>query len=144
MTVIAAGFLAAQSKSPESMLGAALHQEEVQRDIKGAIAAYKKVLAVRSLNRKIAAEALFHLGLCYQKLGDAEARQTFERLVNEFGDTSWAAQARPKIVALTSGRAVDRQTATQLWKSFPAHWDPKLRIPRGQVVAAASIVSPKY
>ncbi len=27
---------------------------------------------------------------------------------------------------------------------FPAHWDPKLRIPRGQVVAAASIVSPKY
>ncbi len=29
-------------------------------------------------------------------------------------------------------------------KSFPAHWDPKLRIPRGQVVAAASIVSPKY
>ncbi len=28
--------------------------------------------------------------------------------------------------------------------SFPAHWDPKLRIPRGQVVAAASIVSPKY
>ncbi len=28
--------------------------------------------------------------------------------------------------------------------TFPAHWDPKLRIPRGQVVAAASIVSPKY
>ncbi len=29
-------------------------------------------------------------------------------------------------------------------EDFPAHWDPKLRIPRGQVVAAASIVSPKY
>ncbi len=29
-------------------------------------------------------------------------------------------------------------------RCFPAHWDPKLRIPRGQVVAAASIVSPKY
>ncbi len=29
-------------------------------------------------------------------------------------------------------------------EAFPAHWDPKLRIPRGQVVAAASIVSPKY
>ncbi len=29
-------------------------------------------------------------------------------------------------------------------RGFPAHWDPKLRIPRGQVVAAASIVSPKY
>ncbi len=32
----------------------------------------------------------------------------------------------------------------RLPKRFPAHWDPKLRIPRGQVVAAASIVSPKY
>ncbi len=41
-------------------------------------------------------------------------------------------------------------TYTKQWHSldsafdFPAHWDPKLRIPRGQVVAAASIVSPKY
>ncbi len=32
----------------------------------------------------------------------------------------------------------------ELARDFPAHWDPKLRIPRGQVVAAASIVSPKY
>ncbi len=35
-------------------------------------------------------------------------------------------------------------TAAPGMKFFPAHWDPKLRIPRGQVVAAASIVSPKY
>ncbi len=37
--------------------------------------------------------------------------------------------------------AADPETLVQF---FPAHWDPKLRIPRGQVVAAASIVSPKY
>ncbi len=36
------------------------------------------------------------------------------------------------------------EVACQKVFSFPAHWDPKLRIPRGQVVAAASIVSPKY
>ena len=40
LAIIATGHLAAQSKSPESMLGAALYQEEVQRDIKGAIASY--------------------------------------------------------------------------------------------------------
>ncbi len=34
--------------------------------------------------------------------------------------------------------------STRMNAGFPAHWDPKLRIPRGQVVAAASIVSPKY
>jgi Tol biopolymer transport system component len=117
LAIIATGHLAAQSKSPESMLGAALHQEEVQRDIKGAIASYKKLLGVRGLNRKVTAEALFHLGLCYEKLGDAEARKAFDRLVNEYGDTLWAAQARPRMVALESGRRMDRQTATLLWKS---------------------------
>ncbi len=39
------------------------------------------------------------------------------------------------------GEVLEGQLAS--WR-FPAHWDPKLRIPRGQVVAAASIVSPKY
>jgi hypothetical protein len=96
LVIIAAGLLTGQGKSSESTLGAALHKEEVERDFKGAIASYNKLLVVRGLDRKIAAEALFHLGLCYQKLGDVEARKTFERLVNEFGDTSWAHQARPK------------------------------------------------
>ncbi len=41
-----------------------------------------------------------------------------------------------------SSKAIDQRTAEL--EDFPAHWDPKLRIPRGQVVAAASIVSPKY
>ncbi len=44
-------------------------------------------------------------------------------------------------VAYNSSRYPDVGTTL---KDFPAHWDPKLRIPRGQVVAAASIVSPKY
>jgi len=117
LAIISAALLSAQNKKPEAMLGAALHQEEVQRDISGAIASYKKLLGVRGLDRKIAAEALFHLALCYQKLGDAEARKTFERLVSEYGDTLWAAQARPKIVALGNAHSLDRQTATLLWKA---------------------------
>ncbi len=43
--------------------------------------------------------------------------------------------------AVTIGPAIGTAPAVVY---FPAHWDPKLRIPRGQVVAAASIVSPKY
>ncbi len=41
-------------------------------------------------------------------------------------------------------RRIDWRQSGKTDKLFPAHWDPKLRIPRGQVVAAASIVSPKY
>ncbi len=47
-----------------------------------------------------------------------------------------AARQRLELLGMSSA-AIDRML-------FPAHWDPKLRIPRGQVVAAASIVSPKY
>ncbi len=49
-----------------------------------------------------------------------------------------ADQARPDHVEPVT--VVEPEPVTD----FPAHWDPKLRIPRGQVVAAASIVSPKY
>ncbi len=44
------------------------------------------------------------------------------------------------VLNIEGGHSVLRKIRT----GFPAHWDPKLRIPRGQVVAAASIVSPKY
>ncbi len=47
------------------------------------------------------------------------------------------------VVAVNS-KAGRLSFTTGLKSAFPAHWDPKLRIPRGQVVAAASIVSPKY
>src|SRR5215469_3510762 len=108
---ITAAILSAQNKTPEAALGAALHREEAQGDINGAITAYQKLLANRSLDRKIAAEALYHLGLCYQKLGDLKARQAYERLVSEYGDTSWAAQARTRLSVLPNGQT-GRQTAT--------------------------------
>ncbi len=66
------------------MLGGALHQEEVEGDLKGAIAAYRKVLAAPGVSRKIAAEALVHLGQCYEKL--AQLRYTTEW---------WCAPERP-------------------------------------------------
>ncbi len=51
----------------------------------------------------------------------------------------------PMIAELGSGGSVAHFIeALARYMIFPAHWDPKLRIPRGQVVAAASIVSPKY
>ncbi len=50
------------------------------------------------------------------------------------GSNSW-------LESLLAGGTAEAASTSE---AFPAHWDPKLRIPRGQVVAAASIVSPKY
>ncbi len=59
-------------------------------------------------------------------------------------DVTLAAVSRAPLPKLQAYKR--RMGWTFPWASsfFPAHWDPKLRIPRGQVVAAASIVSPKY
>src|SRR5712691_2132864 len=96
--MLAAALLATAQKTPESMLGAALHQEEVQGDLKGAIAAYQKVVAIRGVSRKTAAEALVRMGQCYEKLGDAKSRKAYERVLREFADQKEAvAMARARL-----------------------------------------------
>src|SRR4051812_42654421 len=96
--MLTAAMLATAQKTPESMLGAALHREEVQGDLKGAIAAYEKVVATRGVNRKTAAEALVHMAGCYQKLGDTESRKIYERVVRDYSDQKEAvAMARARL-----------------------------------------------
>lgn len=83
---------------------AAINKETVEGDLKGAIELYKKV--AQSTDRAVAAKALVHMGECYEKLGDAEARKAYERVVRDFGDQSeQAAQARTRLASLEHGKA---------------------------------------
>src|SRR6266542_325197 len=92
IAMLAAAMPATAQKTPESMLGAALHQEEVQGDLKGAIAAYQKVVvAALGVSRKTTAEALVRMGQCYEKLGDSESRKAYERVVRDYADQKEAA-----------------------------------------------------
>src|SRR5438552_13048222 len=113
LTMLSAALVATAQKTPESMLGAALHQEEVQGDLKGAIAAYQKVVATPGVSRKTAAEALVRMGQCYEKLGDSESRKAYERVLREYPDQKEAAAlARGRL----SGTAhPGRPTATMVW-----------------------------
>src|SRR5262245_39966544 len=98
--MLSAALIATAQKTPDSMLGAALHQEEIQGDLKGAIAAYQKVLAAPGVSRKTAAEALLHIGQCYEKLGDGESRKAYERVVKDYADLKEAvARARARLGA---------------------------------------------
>src|SRR4249920_2536037 len=83
ITIAAAAILAAQNgRSPEVQLKAAQNKEQVEGDLKGAIELYKKLIQTK--DRTVAAKALAALGQCYEKLGNAEARSTYERLLKEF------------------------------------------------------------
>src|SRR3990172_7340187 len=90
MLVMAALALGAQKPDDvERKLKAAMNTELVDGNLKAAIEQYKKV-AQRGI-RPLAAQALVHMAECYQKLGDAEARKIYERVVREFADQKEAA-----------------------------------------------------
>jgi Tol biopolymer transport system component len=89
------------TRPAEVQLKAALHKEQVEGDLKGAIEQYKKIVAQPGAGRATVATALLRMGQCYEKLGNAEARTAYERLVRDFGDQAEiVAQARVRLAAL--------------------------------------------
>ena len=52
--------------------------------LKGAIEQYRQI--AQTGDRTVAVRALIRLAECHQKLGDAEARNIYERIVREFAD----------------------------------------------------------
>jgi Tol biopolymer transport system component len=74
------------ARNTEVQMKAAQQKAEVEGDLKGAIEAYKKVVASAGTSRALAAQALIRMAECYQKLGDAEARRIYERVIREYGD----------------------------------------------------------
>lgn len=131
MRIIGLGILAAlwlagaaAAQSPESLLGAALHEERVTGNLQAAIDGYRKTLAAKGVSRQVAAQAQYHIGLCYEKLGNQEARKAFEAVVKNYGDQKQLAeQARARLAAMGSaGGAVltreiklNREQSCQPW-----------------------------
>ena len=77
----------AGQRTADVALRAAVETETVRGDVKGAIEQYKQVVETYGKSdRAIAAQALLRLAEAYQKLGDAEAKSVYERLLREFGD----------------------------------------------------------
>jgi Tol biopolymer transport system component len=107
-TVLAAQLLApaafAQTK-PAVELEGAIAKEQVDGDLKTAIAAYQKIAVNISAPRDVRAKALLHLAGCYEKLGQ-EAQKVYEQIVREFGDQPAATQARARLARYSTQQAI--------------------------------------
>jgi Tol biopolymer transport system component len=95
----AAGARPGAQSRPEVALRAAIETETIKGDLHGAIAQYRALAA--SSDRAVAAQALVRMAGCHRKLGNAEARGLYERVVREFAD-------QPD--AVTAARAGLRET----------------------------------
>lgn len=116
LAVFAGGlFLMAQSpRTPAAQLKAAENKEQVEGDLKGAIELYKKL--AQSSDNPVAARALVRLGASYEKQGNAEARKTYEQVLNRFGDQKDAVeQAKARLAALGGAGMAPGITSRLVW-----------------------------
>jgi Tol biopolymer transport system component len=99
--------MAAPAQSPDVQFRAAQQKETVEGDLNAAIAMYRKLADDRGTPADVAARALVRLGRCYQRIGDAEARKAFERVLSQFSaQTAAAAEAKRLLAAMgDEGRA---------------------------------------
>lgn len=86
-----------QEQQAEKLLSKAIYEEEVNGELDEAIKTYQLIVNQYPDNREVSAEALLHLGLCYEKLGNLKARQYYEKVINNYSD-------QPELVQLAQLR----------------------------------------
>jgi Tol biopolymer transport system component len=82
----AQALLNGQDLQPEKLLSDAIYHEEVNGELDQAIKTYRLIIKQYSDNREVAAEALLHLGLCYEKKGMLEASPVYRQLIKDYPD----------------------------------------------------------
>ena len=114
---------AQQADRPEMMLEAAARKERVDGDLKAAIEQYRKISTQFAKQPEVAARALYQLGQCQEKLGQAEARKSYERIVREYGSaTQYATLARGRLAAMGGTGEAGSVRARLLWDNAPDLW----------------------
>ncbi|MBI4909896.1 MAG: PD40 domain-containing protein [Acidobacteria bacterium] len=112
----AAPLLAAERAN--SVFEKGLAKERAEGDYRGAIKFYERVVKEHAGDRKLAAQALVRIGECHDKLGDAEARKAFERVVREFADQKESvdvARARLAVIGKTASGPTTRIIGKDSW-----------------------------
>ena len=85
--VTVAGLIAAEGTDSANVMMEAAHKKEVvDGDLNGATKQYRAIVAKYAANRAVSAMAWVHMAECYQKMGDAESRKIYERVLREYGD----------------------------------------------------------
>src|SRR4051812_14005623 len=106
LALLTAALTAAPAQSPDVQFRAAQQKETVEGDLNAAIGIYRKLADDRATPPDVAARALVRLGRCYQRLGNAEARKAFERVVDQFSAQTAAAAEAKQLLAAMPGNGV--------------------------------------
>ena len=78
-------FLSANiQQNAEHLYQSGIYKEEVEGELEKAIEVYERIIKDFPENESTAAKALYHIGMCYEKLGKQEAQKAYQRLIEEY------------------------------------------------------------
>jgi Tol biopolymer transport system component len=96
-----AGGTVSQTDDPGVLLRAAMEKEEVDGDLQGAIEQYTRIVGQFADQPAVAAKAQLRIGMCFEKLGKAEAVKAYEAVLAKYPEQVEAVtQARARLAAL--------------------------------------------
>ncbi len=75
-----------QAQNSQQLFQKGLIQEEGEGDLTKAIEIYNSLVNDINVDRSLRAKALLHVGICYEKLGNQNARRTYQKLISEYSD----------------------------------------------------------
>jgi Tol biopolymer transport system component len=129
-------------QSAEQHYQSGIYKEDVEGNLEEAIAIFQKIIKEFPQNDPVAAKALFHMGLCYEKLGNEEARKAYQRLIADYpGQKEEVALAKErlaglvKIAAPAPRKPIFRKIRTPF--SIP-QWSGSRLSPDGNILAFGS------
>jgi Tol biopolymer transport system component len=75
-----------KAQNSQKLFQKGLIQEEGEGNLNKAIEIYNSLVNDVSIERALRAKALLHVGICYEKLGNQNARKSYQKLIAEFSD----------------------------------------------------------
>ena len=95
----------ANAQNGKKLLAAGIYEEEVNGNLEAAIDIYSQITKDLNYDRGISAEALYRLGVTYEKLGTQNALKYYRELVSRYSDqTEFVVKAERRIKALNRNR----------------------------------------
>jgi Tol biopolymer transport system component len=105
----------AQAQKPEEQFQKGLIKEEGEGALLEAIDIYNEVASNEAAERSLRAEALLHVGLCYEKLGKQEAQNAYRKIIDQFPEqTGTVTVAREKLSQIVQNGATRNEGIGEL------------------------------
>ncbi|MGH7599118.1 MAG: tetratricopeptide repeat protein [bacterium] len=103
---------ACAQQSPDQLFQAGIYAEEIKGDLQEALKFYQKIVRDFPDHRPAAAKAQLHLGLCYEKLGQPQAREAYQKAAENYPDQrEVVAIARDRLARLKTSATRNPQPA---------------------------------